>query len=51
MQAYELAAISAGGGDVTPGDFVAEFNEWLESEPVPVDTEKAELLAALGVGP
>lgn len=50
MHALELAIIS-GGGEVTPGQFVDEFDAWLLSEPEPVDREKAQLLAALGVGP
>jgi hypothetical protein len=49
-QAIELAAISAGGGMV-PGELTDEFDQWLLSEPEPVDREKAQLLAALGVGP
>jgi hypothetical protein len=27
------------------------FDQWLESEPEVVDAEKAQLMAALGVGP
>lgn len=50
MIALELAAIS-GGGDMTPGDMVDKFDEWLNNEPPPVDVEKAQLFAALGVGP
>lgn len=50
MQALELAAIS-GGGELEPGEMVDKFDDWLMSEPAPVDVEKAQLFAALGVGP
>lgn len=50
-QALELAALSAGGGDITPGEMVDKFNEWLESEPEVVEPGKAQLMAALGVKP
>lgn len=50
MQALELAVIS-GGGDMAPGDMVEKFDNWLHAEPPPVDVEKAQLFAALGVGP
>lgn len=49
-QALELAVIS-GGGELSPGDLVDEFDEWLNSEPVVIDREKAQLLTALGVAP
>lgn len=49
-QAYELAAISA-GSEITPGDLVEKFDDWLFAEPEPVDREKDQLFAALGVGP
>jgi hypothetical protein len=49
-QALELAVIS-GGGELLPGELTEKFDEWLLSEPEPVDREKAQLLAALGVGP
>jgi hypothetical protein len=49
-QALELAVIS-GGGELVPGEYVEKFDEWLMSEPPVVDVEKAQLLAALGVGP
>jgi hypothetical protein len=50
IQAQELAVIS-GGGKLVPGEMVDEFDDWLMSEPPPVDVEKAQLLAALGVAP
>ena len=50
MQALELAVISGGGG-LVPGEMVEKFNDWLYSEPVVIDREKAQLFAALGVGP
>lgn len=50
MQALELAVIS-GGGELVPGEMTDKFDEWLMTEPEPVDREKAQLLAALGVGP
>jgi hypothetical protein len=50
MQALELAAIAA-GAEVVPGDMVDKFETWLWSEPDPVDTERAQLMAALGVSP
>ena len=50
MQALELAVIS-GGGELVPGDMVEKFDVWLLSEPPVVDREKAQLFAALGVGP
>jgi hypothetical protein len=50
MQALELAVIS-GGGELVPGEMVEKFDEWLFTEPAPVDREKAQLFAALGVGP
>jgi hypothetical protein len=46
----ELAIIS-GGGELTPGEKVDGYDQWLYSEPEPVDHEKAQLFAALGVGP
>lgn len=49
-QALELAVIS-GGGELSPGELVDEFDEWLNSEPEVVDSDKAQLLTALGVGP
>lgn len=49
-QALELAVIS-GGGELVPGEMVDKFDDWLMSEPQPVDREKAQLFAALGVGP
>jgi hypothetical protein len=36
---------------VTLGQRVDQFDEWLESEPEVIDRDKAQLLAALGVGP
>lgn len=48
--ALELAVIS-GGGKLDPGELVDEFDEWLLTEPEPVDRDKAQLLTALGVGP
>jgi hypothetical protein len=36
---------------VTLGQRVDQFDEWLESEPPAIDREKAQLFAALGVGP
>jgi hypothetical protein len=50
MQALELAVIS-GGGELVPGEMVEKFDDWLFTEPPPVDVEKAQLLAALGVAP
>lgn len=50
IQALELAVIS-GGGELVPGEMVDEFDDWLYTEPPPVDRKKAQLLAALGVGP
>jgi hypothetical protein len=50
MQALELAVISS-GGELVPGEVTEKFDEWLLAEPEPVDREKAQLLAALGVGP
>ena len=50
MRELELAVIS-GGGELEPGEGVAKFDAWLNSEPEPYDHEKAQLLAALGVGP
>lgn len=49
-QALELAVIS-GGGKLVPGEMTDKFDEWLMTEPEPVDRETAQLLAALGVGP
>lgn len=49
-QAFELAVIS-GGGKLEPGEMLDKLDEWLMSEPPPVDREKAQLFAALGVGP
>ena len=49
-QALELAVIAA-GGEMQPGELVAKYNDWLLSEPVAVDIETAQLMAALGVGP
>jgi hypothetical protein len=48
--ALELAVIS-GGGELSPGELVDEFDAWLNSEPEVIDSEKAQLLTALGVGP
>jgi hypothetical protein len=50
LQALEVAVIS-GGGEIVPGELVDKFNTWLESEPAPIDTEREQLLAALGVSP
>lgn len=50
FQALELAVIS-GGGELELGEYVEKFDAWLNSEPEPVDHEKAQLFAALGVGP
>jgi len=50
IQRMELAVLSAGGA-IEPGDLVDKFDEWLTSEPEVIDTEKAQLMAALGVGP
>jgi hypothetical protein len=50
IQAIELAVIS-GGGELVPGEMVEKFDDWLFTEPPPVDVEKAQLFAALGVGP
>jgi hypothetical protein len=50
LQALEHAAIS-GGGEIAPGSMVDSFEEWLSSEPEPVDIERAQLMAALGVSP
>jgi hypothetical protein len=49
-QALELALISR-GGELVPGEMTDKFDAWLLAEPEPVDQEKAQLLAALGVGP
>lgn len=48
LQALELAYIAA-GVDLEPGALVDKFDTWLRAEPAPVDTEKAQLMAALGV--
>ena len=50
IRELELAAIS-GGGEIVPGEMVDKFDEWLIGEPEPFDHEKAQLFAALGVGP
>ena len=50
LQAIENAVIS-GGREIAPGDMAEKFDTWLESEPEPVDTERAQLMAALGVSP
>lgn len=48
LQGLELAYIS-GGAELEPGDLVDKFETWLDSEPTPVDTERAQLMSALGV--
>jgi hypothetical protein len=50
LQRFELALISA-GGELSLGELVEKHDEWLYSEPDPIDTEKAQLFAALGVAP
>jgi hypothetical protein len=44
----ELAYIS-GGAEIEPGTLVDKFETWLVTVPDPVDTERAQLMAALGV--
>lgn len=44
------AACIAAGAEVELGAAVEEFDEWLESEPEVIDNDRAQLLAALGVG-
>jgi len=51
-QTYELElAVISGGGELQPGEMTDKFDDWLMTEPEPVDREKAQLFAALGVGP
>ena len=50
LAALELAYIG-GGADLQPGDLIDRFDTWLGSKPEPVDRERAQLLAALGVAP
>ena len=50
LQAVELAYIGS-GSSVEPGTLVDRYDTWLGSVPEPVDTERAQLLAALGVAP
>ena len=50
LERLEIALIAA-GGDVSPGALVEDYDQWLGSEPEVIDREKAQLLAALGVGP
>lgn len=53
IERYALALISSGqtAEEFTPDDAIADYDTWLNSEPELVDAEKAQLLAALGVGP
>ena len=55
MQALDLAVITGsmarGDSEIVPGEMVEKFDDWLYSEPEVIDREKAQLFAALGVGP
>jgi len=48
LEALELAYIS-GGADLEAGSLIDKFETWLNTEPAPVDTERAQLMTALGV--
>lgn len=50
LQRIELAEVAA-GAEVVIGNRVDEFDAWLESAPEVIDTDKAQLMAALGVAP
>lgn len=49
IERVEIAALAA-GAEIEIGDGVADFDEWLDSEPEVIDSDKARLLSALGVG-
>lgn len=49
IERIEIAALTS-GAEIEIGDSLANFDEWLDSEPEVIDNDKARLLAALGVG-
>jgi hypothetical protein len=56
VDSIERHALALIGSGCTDAEFTTEvaiddYDTWLNSEPEQVDTEKVQLLAALGVGP